>query len=97
MIGKGFSSCPCIQSKEGVPHRQGCPRYGKEQQQLCGKAGGPGGARTRDLFHAMEARSQLRHRPSAQQVLFNAGERVVNAASQFRPEVREPFETRIPW
>jgi hypothetical protein len=26
--------------------------------------GGPEGIRTLDLFHAMEARSQLRHRPS---------------------------------
>ena len=26
-------------------------------------AGGPGGIRTLDLLHAMEARSQLRHRP----------------------------------
>src|SRR3954470_2205059 len=28
-----------------------------------GKFGGPGRDRTDDLFHAMEARSQLRHRP----------------------------------
>ena len=27
------------------------------------KFGGPGRVRTVDLFHAMEARSQLRHRP----------------------------------
>jgi hypothetical protein len=26
--------------------------------------GGPGRVRTDDLFHAMEARSQLRHRPT---------------------------------
>ena len=26
--------------------------------------GGPGEIRTHDLFHAMEARSQLRHRPN---------------------------------
>ena len=26
--------------------------------------GGPGEIRTHDLFHAMEARSQLRHRPT---------------------------------
>ena len=30
---------------------------------LLGKFGGPGRDRTDDLFHAMEARSQLRHRP----------------------------------
>ena len=28
------------------------------------KLGGPGRVRTDDLFHAMEARSQLRHRPT---------------------------------
>jgi hypothetical protein len=34
-------------------------------QLLCGwKNGGPGGSRTRDLFNAIEARSQLRHRPT---------------------------------
>ena len=30
-----------------------------------GVNGGPGRDRTDDLFHAMEARSQLRHRPTA--------------------------------
>ena len=30
-----------------------------------GMFGGPGRVRTDDLFHAMEARSQLRHRPNA--------------------------------
>ena len=29
-----------------------------------GEFGGPGRDRTGDLFHAMEARSQLRHRPT---------------------------------
>src|SRR5450631_530855 len=29
-----------------------------------GRFGGPGRDRTDDLFHAMEARSQLRHRPT---------------------------------
>ena len=29
-----------------------------------GRSGGPGRVRTDDLFHAMEARSQLRHRPT---------------------------------
>src|SRR5262249_26692637 len=33
--------------------------------QLVGKIGGPGRDRTDDLFHAMEARSQLRHRPTS--------------------------------
>jgi hypothetical protein len=31
---------------------------------LKGLFGGPGRDRTDDLFHAMEARSQLRHRPT---------------------------------
>ena len=30
-----------------------------------GYFGGPEGIRTLDLFHAMEARSQLRHRPTS--------------------------------
>src|SRR5882762_640198 len=34
-----------------------------------GKYGGPGRDRTDDLFHAMEARSQLRHRPTCWRVL----------------------------
>jgi hypothetical protein len=29
--------------------------------------GGPGRVRTDDLFHAMEARSQLRHRPTEEE------------------------------
>src|SRR5580704_12169137 len=33
-------------------------------------SGGPGRVRTDDLFHAMEARSQLRHRPT-REVLFH--------------------------
>ena len=32
--------------------------------------GGPGRDRTDDLFHAMEARSQLRHRPTLRKVTF---------------------------
>jgi hypothetical protein len=31
------------------------------------KHGGPGRVRTDDLFHAMEARSQLRHRPTEEE------------------------------
>ena len=31
---------------------------------MIGRIGGPGRDRTDDLFHAMEARSQLRHRPT---------------------------------
>jgi hypothetical protein len=32
--------------------------------------GGPGRVRTVDLFHAMEARSQLRHRPTLRGYLY---------------------------
>jgi hypothetical protein len=40
---------------------------------LYGKVGfgGPGRDRTDDLFHAMEARSQLRHRPTGGTILFS--------------------------
>jgi hypothetical protein len=31
---------------------------------------GPGGIRTRDLFSAIEARSQLRHRPLSGEIRF---------------------------
>ena len=33
------------------------------------KDGGPGRDRTGDLFHAMEARSQLRHRPTVEDTI----------------------------
>ena len=33
--------------------------------------GGPGRVRTDDLFHAMEARSQLRHRPTGEREKLN--------------------------
>src|SRR5215467_7711168 len=36
-----------------------------------GKVGGPGRDRTDDLFHAMEARSQLRHRPTLRKQLLS--------------------------
>ena len=35
------------------------------------KFGGPGRDRTDDLFHAMEARSQLRHRPTVSLFIFS--------------------------
>src|ERR1700721_1464210 len=38
---------------------------------LKGLFGGPGRDRTDDLFHAMEARSQLRHRPTGGTILFS--------------------------
>jgi integrase len=37
---------------------------GNPETQVKDKIGGPGRVRTDDLFHAMEARSQLRHRPT---------------------------------
>jgi hypothetical protein len=41
--------------------------FGWEGNGKCLKCfGGPGEIRTHDLFHAMEARSQLRHRPTCQ-------------------------------
>ena len=36
------------------------------------EVGGPGRDRTDDLFHAMEARSQLRHRPIFEDTNFRA-------------------------
>ena len=39
--------------------------------QLLRRFGGPGRDRTDDLFHAMEARSQLRHRPTGRTILFS--------------------------
>jgi hypothetical protein len=39
---------------------------------VIGKIGGPGRDRTDDLFHAMEARSQLRHRPIRTGMLINS-------------------------
>ena len=38
--------------------------------------GGPGRDRTDDLFHAMEARSQLRHRPTKGKIVPILSERV---------------------
>ena len=37
-----------------------------ERVKPSGEFGGPGRDRTDDLFHAMEARSQLRHRPTCE-------------------------------
>jgi hypothetical protein len=45
----------------GVP--EGRPRLSGKERQAAVRIGGPGRDRTDDLFHAMEARSQLRHRP----------------------------------
>lgn len=46
-----------------------------------GKFGGPDRDRTDDLFHAMEARSQLRHRPTREDVsIVRYGEAFVKLA-----------------
>ena len=47
--------------------------------------GGPGEIRTHDLFHAMEARSQLRHRPKPGDV-FNISRRSVNMVAMDRKD-----------
>src|SRR5262249_47228250 len=69
------SSVASLRTKTGlqaidsaVLTREPLPWSGRGQNrrlQLVGKVGGPGRDRTDDLFHAMEARSQLRHRPTA--------------------------------
>src|SRR5947207_15607492 len=40
------------------------PLHSGVDRNVVGLLGGPGRDRTDDLFHAMEARSQLRHRPT---------------------------------
>ena len=55
---KNFSTLPHPRRKRGRGRR--CPQTVLNK----GFFGGPGRDRTDDLFHAMEARSQLRHRPT---------------------------------
>jgi hypothetical protein len=45
--------------------------------------GGPGRVRTDDLFHAMEARSQLRHRPTGEETMIRR--RNPDRLNQFSP------------
>jgi hypothetical protein len=54
--------------KSGVPcsRRTFCDFWAESREGP--KIGGPGRDRTDDLFHAMEARSQLRHRPTPRKV-----------------------------
>ncbi len=47
-----------------APNRVGDVGLSKSEAKWEGYVGGPGRDRTDDLFHAMEARSQLRHRPT---------------------------------
>ncbi len=49
-----------LSKRSDTMRRQARKRY----LQVVERNGGPGRDRTDDLFHAMEARSQLRHRPT---------------------------------
>src|SRR5580658_4315807 len=51
--------------------------------------GGPGRVRTVDLFHAMEARSQLRHRPT-RRLHYNIRPAPVKFTCRIRPHPRPP-------
>ena len=53
------------------------------------KAGGPGEIRTHDLFHAMEARSQLRHRPTGIHPQYNMTPAPSLPALHLHHEIRE--------
>ena len=55
--------CAALSAAEGLSFRSRTPAAFIPLP-LRGKSGGPGGIRTLDLLHAMEARSQLRHRPA---------------------------------
>jgi hypothetical protein len=52
--------------------------------------GGPGRDRTGDLFHAMEARSQLRHRPTVRKEWRSANARASIILSQQNSLVKRP-------
>ena len=58
---------PRLASKPGVPRCGARPvvEPSLATARVGGCFGGPGEIRTHDLFHAMEARSQLRHRPTS--------------------------------
>ena len=66
--GRGVPSEACLGACTiGWPMRQGILSRVEGQVsklQILEGFGGPGEIRTHDLFHAMEARSQLRHRPT---------------------------------
>src|SRR5713101_1619369 len=51
------------------------------------ETGGPGRDRTDDLFHAMEARSQLRHRPTMRRL----------SPDQFYLALRDSQTSRVRW
>ncbi len=57
------------------------------------KFGGPGRDRTGDLFHAMEARSQLRHRPTLRKD--DADQRAIRILSH--AEERSQTWTQLQW
>ena len=48
------------------------------KREVVDRVGGPDRDRTDDLFHAMEARSQLRHRPTYNSLIVVQRERFVN-------------------
>src|SRR5215475_9085279 len=62
--------------------------------------GGPGRDRTDDLFHAMEARSQLRHRPTCEDTTLGANDpiyfRRVKPDSQRGRSSARPTATTLP-
>src|SRR5215469_1952271 len=64
------------------------------------KDGGPGRDRTDDLFHAMEARSQLRHRPTCKDTTLGANDliyfRRVKRDSQRGRASARPTATTLP-
>ncbi len=63
-----FTRCPWLPAHQlgfGLQLDSTGEEPGGAEARKCFKGfGGPGEIRTHDLFHAMEARSQLRHRPS---------------------------------
>ena len=66
-----------------MAHRRGHAR-------LAGLVGGPDRDRTDDLFHAMEARSQLRHRPTLEDfVILARGEALSQTRAVWMKEQKE--------
>ena len=83
--------------------RQKCDKVGEGRcLQVIDIFGGPGRDRTDDLFHAMEARSQLRHRPTERLFLFSlrvrqsSNEHQSKATSGMESSSREVEATTFP-
>ena len=66
-----------------ISQRLTCPHYVRRAK-FCG-FGGPGEIRTLDLFHAMEARSQLRHRPTGWRLRNENNTVAARLAGRMRP------------